>query len=321
LRGEWKPWEDWTYGLYWNTEPPSIKDKLSDPARLAQTSWDYLGLYMRYLFMDTPHNQLLSRGFEVRPFSFSKISTYWTGFPAVLGILLYISAGMRKRCSRTKKEGISEDSYTPFYSTFFKPGYGLFMVVGVAVILPLSILWFPLARLATPIIPLAVIIGWTTVHSLISLIVRKPFSSLAAGTGVVILVSVWAIQAGREIHLCQAKERFPWHEEGQSLMTVGDWLHENAPGSITMTEHPWELCFYSKGKTVRLPEAPLGEVIKVARYYGVTHIVPDGFDRTLFPWVQGRIPGLTKVCSTPGLELFAIDYSGIDREFHEPEKR
>jgi hypothetical protein len=40
-------------------------------------------------------------------------------------------------------------------------------------------------------------------------------------------------------------------------------------------------------------------------------MIPDGYDPVFFPWVRGSIPGLERVYSTPGLELFEIDYKAI----------
>lgn len=307
----WKSWEEGTYGLYWNTDPPSIHDKLNDPAKLFRSSLAYLGQYLRYLFVDLPHDQLLSKGYDTKPITLGEGSTLWIGIPAALGILLYLATMVRKRFLINKR-GKTEDRSAASHSAFIKRGYGLFLLTIAAVIFPLAILWFPLARLTAPVVPLVIIMAWATVHGLLIRAFRSDEMQRIATACLIVLVVLWSVMEYRGIRSAGQNGRFPWHEDGHSLMAVGDWLHENAPGSITMTKHPWELRFYSKGKTVRLPKASLNEIIDVARYYKVTHIVPDGNDRTLYPWVQGRVPGLKKVCSTPGLELFEIDFSQLD---------
>ncbi|MFH2000701.1 MAG: glycosyltransferase family 39 protein [Planctomycetota bacterium] len=309
----WEPWEERTYGLYWKTTPPGLAEKLNDPGRLAETSLSYLGQYFRYLFLDLPHLQNLRRFQDVKPFSLKDISTYWTGLPAVLGLLLYL-VRIVPAVKRRARAGARIHDRGQTGSVFIRPGYGLFALTSLFLILPLSILWVPLARLTTPAVPLVIIMGWATVHSLTVQWVRTRFSGAVTGGLIIALFAFWAVHEGTEIVEAQANERFPWKEDSLSLMAVGNWLHTHAPGSVTMTQNPWELRFYSKGKAVRLPEASLKEVIEVARYYRVTHIIPDGFDRTLFPWIQGKLPGLTRVFSTPGLELFEIDYSRLDED-------
>lgn len=310
----WEPWEESTYSVYWDRTLPAASDKLSQPDRLLETGIQNLGRYFRILFLDTDPNLFLNDGQEVRPISWSRISTWWTGIPAALGAGLFLLLGMAHiaTCIRSKSfEETSRNAITSLLHTEARCGFGLFILVMLFLVIPLALFWVPHARLTAPLIPLVVIMGWTTVHSIADRTLSK--IRFKGPIAIAVLVAAMAVWTAHEIQ-CLAEEKragpFPWNDKAQTLVTMGDWLRNNAPSAVILTRHPWSLHFHSDNKTVRLPVGPLEDVIRVGRHYEATHvIIPPGFERTFNPWVQGEVPGLAEV---PGIRgLYEIDYSRI----------
>jgi 4-amino-4-deoxy-L-arabinose transferase-like glycosyltransferase len=312
----WEPWEEKTYTIYWNQTPPDLTDKLEEPARLVKTSISNFLHYGRELFFNTDPHLAPNKEKEPSPFSFADISTWWTGLPALLGLCLFLLALVTGRRARVRRaeNGAGEDhpAERSGFQAFYHREYGLFLLAGLCLLALLSLFWAPHTRLLCPLFPMVMIMGWTTMHTLVRhAAVGTNHPARIAGAAVLILCLVWASHEGLKLIDAKRSDVFPWSESGLSLMEIGDWMQENAPGSVTLTQHPWGLHFYSEEKTVRLPKGSIEQVLKVARYYKATHIIPDGYDPVFFPWVRGSIPGLERVYSTPGLELFEIDYKAI----------
>jgi hypothetical protein len=105
----------------------------------------------------------------------------------------------------------------------------------------------------------------------------------------------------------RARADYPWKEGGQEWIEVGRWLHDKAPGAVTMTRNPWELHYYSQQKAVQIPLGQLDDIFRVARHYGATHLIPDDVRPGLEPWLNGEVPGLRQVFESEGVTVYEID--------------
>jgi hypothetical protein len=171
----------------------------------------------------------------------------------------------------------------------------------------------PHARLTAPLIPLVMAFGWITLFDMIRFVANRiRLPEWTPGLLLVLFFAFWAGQETLDLRRSQRQGEFPWGESGRAVMAAGDWLKKQGlQNAVVLTQNPWSLNFYSGAKTVRLPEAPLEQVIECARHYRATHIIPDGFNPVYYPWVRGRIGGLKRVFAAPGLELFEIDFTRI----------
>jgi hypothetical protein len=181
----------------------------------------------------------------------------------------------------------------------------------------LSFFWMPSSRYAMPVIPCMVILGWATIHSLVGqLAAWAARPERVAGAVVLVLTVLWTYHEQGDLVHARMNNPFPWRDACHDWMEMGEWIKEHAPESITMTANPCGLHFYSEEKTVQLPLAPLHRVIEVARYYGVTHLIPDSTRPSILPWIRGAIPGLYRIVKIRHLELYEIDYTRIPRSFY-----
>jgi hypothetical protein len=63
---------------------------------------------------------------------------------------------------------------------------------------------------------------------------------------------------------------------------------------------------------VQIPLAELDQIIKVMKFYGVTHIIPKVNMRpALKPLVEGKVPGF-KLIYDDGLDIYEIQYECLD---------
>jgi hypothetical protein len=113
---------------------------------------------------------------------------------------------------------------------------------------------------------------------------------------------------------------YPFEDELQ-YPTIGKWVNKNAPNAIIMSRDPWEITFYtpnSKGVTFPDPDDDGQEgarqIFAIARYYHVTHILMDDPRQSLFPYMEGRIPGFKRMKGAPGA-FFEVDWSKIPAEW------
>jgi 4-amino-4-deoxy-L-arabinose transferase-like glycosyltransferase len=285
----WQDWEDGSYALYWGKKVPSVADKLAHPAHLAVSSRQFAKQALWWLFIRqrTP--------WSVFKFAFKDISTWMVGFPALLGLGAVVLAAGRALARRDLRAAM-------------RPEYGLFILVGLSHLTFLAVCWQPIDRLNAPAIPLMMLAGWATVWALArSLLGWTGVSRTAAAACVLALGAVWARHEWHELRLSRAQADYPWRENGEGWMAAGRWLKANAPGSVTMTRNPWELHFYSQENAVQIPLGQLDQVLAVARYYGATHLIPDGRRPNLEPWLKGQVPGLRKVFAAYDVELYEID--------------
>jgi hypothetical protein len=291
----WKSWEEGTYSLYWGDEPPSLGDKLEDPARLAQTSVRHTKRHAWWLFA--------RHGKNWGDFAVADISTYWLGIACLIGAaMVTVGAAWRwltRRRARDADRSAGIASVAP---------YGLFALVALAHVGFLSVCWEPISRLLMPLLPLVILGGWHTIHAVSARIAAASGGGRRFGAVVVLAaLALWSEHELRDLWQLRENGGYAWREGGQGWMDVGRWLQENAPGSVTMTRNPWELHFYSQESAVQIPLAPLDRISEVARYYGVTHLIPEARRPMLAPLLSGEAPGLTEEFRSHDVVLYRFD--------------
>ena len=126
---------------------------------------------------------------------------------------------------------------------------------------------------------------------------------------------VFAISA-ESIYRAYNRGVYPYHDSAWDCIDMGRWLRENAsPDSITMTEFPWDLHFYSEQRAIQIPRASLEETIEVMRFYRPDYLLlitqRIAYKPSLIPLVTGQLPGLELVYSNREMELYRIRYDKI----------
>ncbi len=297
----WKSWEEGTYSLYWGEEPPSLGDKLENPRRLAQTSVEHAQRHVWWLFA--------RYGKKWGAFAAADISTYWLGFACLAGAAIATAHGVWRWLTRRRAPAPRVDARSA------RPApYGLFALVALAHVGFLSVCWEPISRLLIPLMPLVIIAGWHTIHAVSARIADASGAGRRFAAAVVLAaLALWSEHELRDLWQLRQNGGYAWRESGQGWMDVGRWMRENAPGSVTMTRNPWELHFYSQEFAVQIPRAPLDRISEVARYYGVTHLIPEARRPTLAPLLSGELPGLTEEFRSGGVVLYRYDPSAPER--------
>jgi 4-amino-4-deoxy-L-arabinose transferase-like glycosyltransferase len=302
----WLPWEHGTYPLYWGENLPSITDKLRQPSQLIRRSLEFAKRPSWWLFFDMdkrPHD-----------FSVKSVSTYAFGIPALAGTLAFLMAASCAARRIATGRGVA---ICPQLTPYFRREYLLLFLVAATHLAFLCIVWEPLSRLTTPVIPLVIVIGWATLATAAAGLTRWTGYSSRLNTAVLLVIlCVWLVDAGTELLGARAHNRYPWRESDEDLIAAGNWIRENATGSITMTRNPWELHFYSDEKAIQIPLEPLPTIIQVARYYGATHLIPDDNRQSLAPWIAGEVAGLEKVFQSGRVELYEIHYERLPTAGH-----
>jgi hypothetical protein len=134
------------------------------------------------------------------------------------------------------------------------------------------------------------------------------YSNVIASCMVVLLMLPVLFQSASVIYEEYKDADFPYGEDGETWMEAGKWIKENLPGSIIMFREPGQLHCYSEEKAIQIPLAELDKIIKVMKYYKVTHIIPRVSMRpALKPLVEGDVPGF-KLVYDKGLEIYEIQY-------------
>ena len=78
-----------------------------------------------------------------------------------------------------------------------------------------------------------------------------------------------------------------------------------------MCRNPWELHFYSDEKAIQIPKADLNKIIKVIKFYKVTHLIPQlNLRPSLKSLTKGKIPGF-KLVYDEGLKIYEIQYEQL----------
>ncbi|HIE30295.1 TPA: hypothetical protein EYP66_23800 [Candidatus Poribacteria bacterium] len=307
----YKGWEDGTYSLYWDEERPTLFSKFKEAGakEVSQKSKNFYKQYLWWTFVDIDESW---GKFEAENFCI-----YYTGIPAILGLLLFFSSCLYFSLSRlfgNKIEEISKVSkinrtIRNFLSPWHNRSFHALWLVGFFLMTFLAICWTPIQRLAFPFIVMNMAIGWTTYYVAAKQIFNwTKYSGIIAFCLIVLLMFPILFKSTSKVYDDYKDADFPYGEDGQSWMEAGKWLKENAPGSITMSREPGQLHFYSEEKGVQIPRAELDKIITVMKFYKVTHIIPQVDIRpALKPLVEGEIPGL-KLVFDGGFKIYEIQY-------------
>lgn len=288
----YKGWEEGTYTLYWDKEMPSLSSKFRQAGAkvVLSKSLESFGTYLGWSFI----------GISGSPGVF-------VGIPAIMGLLLFLMSCLYYLFRRPS------DGNNGRASRFFAPWHNrdihVLWLVEFSLMIFLAVTWQPLRRLAFPFVAINMAIGWTTYYVAAKQIFKwTKYSEIIASCLIILLMfPVLLISAG-EVYDGYKDADFPYGEDGESWMETGKWIKENLPGSIMMFREPGQLHFYSEEKGIQVPLAELGDIIKVMKFYKVTHIIPKVNMRpALKPLVEGEAPGF-KLVYDKGLEIYEIQY-------------
>lgn len=334
-------WEEGTYKLYWGENLPAFGDKFKQGFRFVyDNTWKFLKQYLWWTFID------LRR--KTSDFNAKDYYTYFTGIPAavVLGMSIIatvyrIQINLARRIisnlEQRKKVKTAQGRLLnpPFSLTFkkslnfllsihhdiwkiLKPWHNnrlhLITFVGVFLFGFLSLCWNPINRMAFPLSGLVIVVGWVSYYTFLRSLLRNlNYSKTMASFLVFLLFTVIAIHSVNKVEYDYKNSGYPYHEGGQDWIEAGRWIRKNLPGSVTMTRNPWELHFYSEEKAIQIPLAPLEDIVKVAKYYGATHLIPEDRRPTLKPWINGEVPGL-KLVYDRGIKIYKIESYSISNK-------
>ncbi len=308
----WEDWKDHSYGLYWDREPPGAFDKISQPRRLLEKSIEFFLLDLRLLFLQKDSRIFVMGDLSPGPFTFRDISTYWIGIPAALGMLLYLFCAAYRALLRMRRVQPDRSRILNAVEPYALREYGLFILIGLFLVAFLSMLWIPNPRYNVSIIPMVMIMGWATLRTITGQILsRTRLPRFAAGALLLALFAVWAHQEHTDLVYARNNAMHPWKEGGKTWTMMADWIKQNIPGSVIMTSRPWGVHFSSGNKTVQLPFARIEDLIKVAKYYNVTHIIPDKDHLGLLPLTRGIVPGFKELHRVRDNVLYEIEYAKL----------
>jgi len=306
----YKGWEEGTYSLYWDEERPTLfsKFKQAGAKEVWEKSTDFFKSYLWWSFVDIDESW---GEFEAEDFY-----TYYTGIPAAVGLFLFFLSCLYFAFNRlfAKDEGKFKsnkfyNAIGKFLTPWHRPDYHALWLVSLFLMTFISVCWEPIGRLAFPFILMNMAIGWTTYHIAATQIFKQiKYSNIIVPCLIVLLMFPIVLKSGAKVYDNYKDDDYPYEEDGQSWMETGKWIKENIPGSITMFREPAQLHFYSEEKTIQVPLARLDQIIKVMKFYKVTHIIPRVSMRpAVVPLVEGEIPGF-KLVYDEGLEVYEIQY-------------
>jgi hypothetical protein len=174
--------------------------------------------------------------------------------------------------------------------------------------------WEPIKRLAFPVTPLIIATGWTSYHLVTRGLFRKLNYQRPIATAIILLMLIILVfHCGETVYEDWKRGEYPYGERDKEWIEAGKWIKANLPASITMTRNPWELHFYSEEKAIQIPLAELDGIVRVGKYYGATHLIPDNRRPALEKWLSGEVPGLELVYDY-GLKIYKIHYDQIPSE-------
>ncbi len=326
------PWEEGTYTLYWGENLPSWGTKVErwGIPNLIQKTMDFFYQHLWWAFIDIRSS--------TGKFEAGRFETYFTGIPAAVALsMLAISTlySLHLRWTRPlvgyilRRGDWSESPALTHVNriwrrihadlwTMLRPWCNqrlhIVWLVPLFMFGFLSLCWEPINRLAFPATPLIIAAGWTCYH----LVARGLFRGLnyqrpIVATILLLLLTFIVFHSVERVHEDWKRGGYPYREGGLEWMEAGRWIKANLPGSITMTRNPWELHFYSEEKAIQIPLAELDGIIKVGRYYGATHLIPDKGRPALEKWLSGEIPGLELVYDGC-LKIYQIHYDRLPPE-------
>ena len=307
----YKGWEEGTYSLYWDEERPTLLSKFKEAGakEVWEKSKEFYKQYLWWAFVDINESW--------GDFDSEVFCTYYTGFPAIVGLFLFWASCLYFPISRSfankikEKPGVSKIHRTisDFLTPWHKKDFHALWLVGFFLMTFIAICWQPIRRLAFPFVLMNMAIGWTTYSVAITQIFKwTKYSGIIASCLIILLMFPILFKSASEVYDDYKDADFPYGEDGHSWMEAGNWLRENAPGSITMTREPGQLHFYSEERAVQIPRAELNKIVKVMKFYQVTHIIPRVDIRpALKPLVEGEMPGL-KLVYDGRFEIYEIQY-------------
>lgn len=260
----WENWESKTFHVYWDEKPPSwIEGKLSKGiGKVAQMSFDYMKTYLWWMLMD-----ITSRPPKKISFG-STIGRCFRGFPKLLGGIPMCFWGI-----------------PAILFSFFRwrnRNTGIIWLVSLSGIIFLSVFWSPIDRLLDPTIPLIVSLGWVSYHALFKRVFcwtryneQIVMALLCMMLLIVLGYSVNAVHHSWQIGKNQNIFPYADGKREQAWMDVSRWLKDNVPpDSVIMAHEPKSVHYFSELKTVKIPYDDLKNIIRVMKYYRVTHIIP-----------------------------------------------
>ena len=289
----YKGWEEGTYTLYWDKEMPSLLTKFRQAGakEVLDRSLESFGIYLRWSFI----------GINGSPGAF-------TGVPAIAGLLLFFASCFYYLFRRPSVDNAGR--VERFFALWHNRDIHVLWMVELSLMIFLALTWQPLSRLAFPIVAINMAIGWTTLYIAAKRIFKWK-SEIVASCLIALFLCPVLLISGSRIYNNYKNASFPYGEGGQSYMKTGAWIKENLPGSIMMFREPGQLHFYSEEKGVQVPLAELEDIIKVMKFYKVTHIIPKVNMRpALKPLVEGKVPGF-KLIYSGGLEIYEIQYDRL----------
>lgn len=299
-------WEEKTLDVYWDKEPPSLADKFSKPGRLGEKILQSLVEEIRLLFLQKDSRIFVMEELDLPSLSFSDLSVWWIGLPALLGVLLLTARGIFGLALRfTRRASHPKDTRRMralhALESFAPMEYVLFLLLGIIHLALISILWATNNRYNTPLIPLVFIMGWSTLHHL-----AKRFIPWRQAGPILVIAAflIWAGHEGGDLLYARKAGAYPWKEGGAAPRSVAKWIRNHAPGSVIMARHPWGVHFYSGQKAVQLPFVSWDRLRSVADYYKVTHILIDVSDPSQAVYPRDPAARLRPACRFGTLTLF-----------------
>ena len=307
----YKGWEEGTYSLYWDEERPTLFSKFKEAGakEVFEKSKNSYEDYLWWSFIDIDEAWGEFKGED--------FCTYYTGIPAIVGLFLFFTSRLYFPLSHLFANKIEEKSslskihraMSDFLTPWHNRDVHVLWLVSFVLMTFIAICWSPIQRLAFPFVLINMAIGWTTYYVAAKQIFQwTKYSSIIASCLIILLMFPILFKSAGEVYDDYKDADFPYGEDGQSWMEAGNWLKENAPGSITMTREPGQLHFYSEEKGVQIPLAELDKIIEVMKFYKVTHIIPRVDIRpALKPLVESKIPGI-KLVFDGGFKIYEIQY-------------
>ena len=311
----YKDWEEGTYSLYWDKDMPSLFSKFKEAGfgKVWEKSWEAFMAHLWWAFVDMEESW--------GEFEADHVYSYLPGIPAIIGLFLFFLSCLYFLFSRSSPGEIEQENEGDkkrWVDSFFMPWHNrelhVLWLVELSMIMLVSVTWEPMKRLMFPFIAINMAIGWTTYSIGIRQIFKWTRYSDIIATCLILLLAFPVIYVSvGEIYDDYEDDDFPYAEGGQSWMETGRWVKENIPDAIIMFREPAQLHFYTEGKVVQIPLAELDQIIKVMKFYKVTHIIPKNNMRpALRPLVEGKVPGF-KLIYDDELEIYEIEYQYLDQ--------
>ncbi len=287
--------EEGSFRLYDEGSIPTVWQKLHTAGfrRTAGRSLETMSAYVKWSFFD-------DLGISWTDVRAKNLLTSYTGIPALVGALILVGGDLRRFAGRKtggpiRSGPLNRDSYVP-------------LVVLFVLLVMLSILWGPFRRLAMPSTAIVIAVGWSVIWIGIHRVVRTFSGSRRVAIILLIVLTIPPLlRSAGKIRHHELAEHEPAPEKF-GLIDAGRWIAVNFPESITMTRLPSLLHYYSGEKAVQIPLADLGDIVRIMKYYNVTHLIPNAEVRpALEQVVSGETAGFEKIYDRE-VEIYLVQY-------------